>query len=244
LRDTVRMAILTYHAVNPSWRSPLSVTPDRFERHCAWLARRRRVVPAGEAARRIESSGRLPSKIVSITFDDGYADLFDHALPALARHGLPATVFVVSATLTENRSVDWLNESPQEPLQTLRHEQILEMQRAGVDFGSHSRVHDDLTGLSDDECERDLRDSRLALEDLLGRPVPLLAYPRGLHDERVRRAAMRAGFSYAFGSSKPMGPVGRFAIPRVGIYADDGLPWLALKTAAAYPRLKRRLGRS
>jgi peptidoglycan/xylan/chitin deacetylase (PgdA/CDA1 family) len=238
------MAILTYHAVNPSWRSPLSVAPDRFERHCAWLARRHRAVPAAAAAHRIESSGTLPRKMVSITFDDGYEDLFDHALPALARHDLMATVFLVSATLTENRSVDWLNEPPQEPLRTLQLEQILEMQRAGVDFGSHSRAHDDLTGLSDEECERDLRDSRLALEDLLGRPVPLLAYPRGLHDERVRRAAMRAGFSYAFGSSKQLGPVGRFAIPRVGVYADDGLPSLALKTAAGYPRLKRRFGRS
>jgi peptidoglycan/xylan/chitin deacetylase (PgdA/CDA1 family) len=244
LRDTVRMAILTYHAVNPSWRSPLSVAPDRFERHCAWLALRHRVVPAAEAAYRIESSGTLPRKMVSITFDDGYEDLFDHALPALSRHDLMATVFLVSATLTEKRSIDWLNEPPPEPLRTLRLEQILEMQRAGVDFGSHSRVHDDLTELSDEECERDLRDSRLELEDLLGRPVSLLAYPRGLHDERVRGAAMRAGFSYAFGSSKPLGPVGRFAIPRVGVYADDGLPSLALKTSAGYPRLKRRFGRS
>jgi peptidoglycan/xylan/chitin deacetylase (PgdA/CDA1 family) len=238
------MAILTYHAVNPAWQSSLSVAPDRFERHCAWLSRRHRVVPTAEAAERIMSSGKLPSRIVSITFDDGYEDLFDHALPALARHDLGATVFLVSATLTDNRSVDWVNSPPEEPLRTLRLEQILEMQEAGVDFGSHSRIHHDLTELTDDECERDLRDSKEALEDLLRRQVSLLAYPRGLHDERVRSAAMRAGYSFAFGSSKPMGPVGRFSIPRVGVYGDDGLPWLALKTLAAYPHLKRLLGRS
>jgi peptidoglycan/xylan/chitin deacetylase (PgdA/CDA1 family) len=244
LRDTVRMAILTYHAVNPGWQSPLSVAPDRFEHHCSWLSRRHRVVPVAEAAERFVSSGKLPSRIVSITFDDGYEDLFDHALPALARHDLAATVFLVSATLTDNQSVDWVDSPPGEPLRTLRVEQVLEMQEAGVSFGSHSRIHHDLTELSDDECERDLRDSKQALEDLLGRQVSLLAYPRGLHDERVRGAAKRAGFSYAFGSSKRMGPVGRFSIPRVGVYGDDGVPWLALKTLAAYPRLKRLLGRS
>jgi peptidoglycan/xylan/chitin deacetylase (PgdA/CDA1 family) len=238
------MAILTYHAVNPEWQSPLSVTPDRFESHCAWLSRRHRVVPAAEAAGRIVSSGKLPSGIVSITFDDGYEDLFDHALPALARHDLGATVFLVSATLTDNRSVDWVSPRPGEPLRTLRLEQILEMQDAGMSFGSHSRIHHDLIELTDEECERDLRDSKGALEDLLGRQVSLLAYPRGLHDERVRGAAKRAGFSYAFGSSKPLGPVGRFSIPRVGVYGDDGLPSLAFKTLAAYPRLKRLLGRT
>ena len=238
------MAILTYHAVSPEWQSPLSVAPDRFESHCAWLSRRHRVVPADEAAGRIVSSGKLPSRIVSITFDDGYEDLFDNALPALARHDLGATVFLVSATLTDNRSVEWVNSPPGEPLRTLRLEQILEMQEAGVSFGSHSRIHHDLTELTDEECERDLKDSKEALEDLLGRQVSLLAYPRGLHDERVRGAAMRAGYSYAFGSSKPMGPVGRFSIPRVGVYGDDGLPSVALKTLAAYPRLKRLLGRT
>jgi peptidoglycan/xylan/chitin deacetylase (PgdA/CDA1 family) len=238
------MAILTYHAVNPEWQSPLSVAPDRFERHCAWLSRRHRVVPAAEAAGRIVALGKLPPGIVSITFDDGYEDLFDHALPALTRHDLGATVFLVSATLTDNRSVDWVNSPPGYPLRTLRLEQILEMQAAGVSFGSHSRVHHDLTELSDEECERDLRDSKQELEDLLGTQVSLLAYPRGLHDERVRGAAMRAGFSYAFGSSKRMGPLGRFSIPRVGVYADDGLPSLAVKSLRAYPRLKRLLGRS
>jgi peptidoglycan/xylan/chitin deacetylase (PgdA/CDA1 family) len=238
------MAILTYHAVNPEWQSPLSVAPDRFERHCAWLSRWHRVVPAAEAAGRIVSSGKLPSRIVSITFDDGYEDLFDHALPALARHDLVATVFLVSATLTDNRRVDWVDAPPGRPMRTLGIEQILEMQEAGVSFGSHSRIHHDLTELTDEECERDLRDSKQALEALLGTPVSLLAYPRGLQDERVRGAAMRAGFSYAFGTSRPMGPVGRFSIPRVGVYRDDGVPSLALKTLAVYPRLKRLLGRS
>jgi peptidoglycan/xylan/chitin deacetylase (PgdA/CDA1 family) len=237
------MAILTYHAVNPEWQSPLSVAPERFERHCAWLSRRHRVVPAAEAAARIASSGKLPGRIVSITFDDGYEDFFDHALPALARHDLVATVFLVSATLTDNRRVDWVDAPPAQPLRTLGLEQIREMQGAGVNFGSHSRIHDDLTQLSDEECELDLRRSKEALENLLGGPVSLLAYPRGLHDERVRRAAKRAGFSYAFGTSRPMGPLGRFSIPRVGVHGHDGLPRLAVKTLAIFPRLKRLLGR-
>jgi peptidoglycan/xylan/chitin deacetylase (PgdA/CDA1 family) len=207
------------------------------------MARRRRFVPAAEAGRRLAAGRRLGPRLLSVTFDDGYADLYEYALPVLLRYGIPATVFVVSATLTDDVRVDWIDDPTSTPPDTLTVDEIIEMQDSGVEFGSHGHTHGDLTELSDDECERDLRTSKQALEDLLGRPASLLAYPRGLHDARVRRAAGRAGFSLAFTTSKHLGPVGPFAIPRVGLYAGDGIPSLALKTMPGYLRLKRALGR-
>src|SRR5213080_264845 len=88
------VSILCYHAVDPNWRSVLSIDPHDFERHCAWLARHRRMIALGEAVSRLTAGGRLPARTAALTFDDGFASVFDHALPALLRHGLAATVFV------------------------------------------------------------------------------------------------------------------------------------------------------
>jgi len=66
------MSILCYHAVDPRWGSTLSLTPAEFERQCAWLARRRSVIPLQDAVAALDGSFRLPRGCVSITFDDGF----------------------------------------------------------------------------------------------------------------------------------------------------------------------------
>jgi len=107
------------------------------------------------------------------------------------------------------------------------------MQDAGVDFQSHSWAHRDLIDLSFDECVRDLRDSREFLSDVLGRPVTLLAYPRGLHDADVRRAAEVAGYTHAFALPETAEEPGDFAVPRVGtIRAQPRSPVAAASDAA------------
>lgn len=227
------MTILCYHTVERGWRSPLAVSPEIFERHCAWLARRR-VVSLDEASERIDRWGRLPRGMTALTFDDGFAGLYEHAWPVLAHYGLPATVFLVAQTLSpEGRAVDWAPTAPP-GAGTLSLDQVFEMQAAGISFGSHSYAHHDLITLDAGACERDLRASRELLEDLLKRPVPHLAYPRGLHNDTVHRAARDAGFSYGF--SLPEGPeeVSRYALPRAVIIPGNGIPTLRFKTSRLY----------
>ena len=229
------MTILCYHEVRPGWASPLATDPRSFAEQCAWLAARKTVLPLERAVDRLDRSGRLPSGQTALTFDDGFRGLYDHAFPVLRRTGLPATVFLVARTLTtDDRPPDWVDTPPPEPLQTLTADQVREMQEAGVGFGSHSYAHADLTGLTFAECVRDLRDSRLLLESLLGRSVPLLAYPRGRHNATVRLAAHKAGYSHAFTLPERREPVGAYAIPRVGLYHGNTLADLRVKSARAY----------
>lgn len=242
------MTILCYHAVDPGWKSPLSMPVDGFRRHCEWLARHRAVVDLEEAAGKVDARGRLPSGLCAITFDDGLRSVFEHALPALVDFGLPATVFLVAATLSpETQPVDWMDELPRGGLATLTLEQIQEMAGHGVRFGSHSYSHRDLTTLGEDECFTDLSDSKQLLEDVLGRPVPLLAYPRGLHDEAVRKAAQRAGFTHAFGTARRRPSPTRWGIPRMGVYSGDrelklriksSRPYASTRTSGAYNALR------
>lgn len=229
------MTILCYHAVDPDWASPMSVDPAAFADQCAWLARRRRVLPLAEAAGLVDRSGRLPRGTAALTFDDGFASVLEHALPVLQRHRLPATVFLVAQTLTQQgRPVDWVRTPPPFPLRTVTPDQVLELRDAGIDLQSHSWAHHDLPELVPAACERDLRDSRELLEDLLGQPVTSLAYPRGLHDEQVRTAAARAGYARAFALPERAEQPGPYAVPRVGVYAGNTVSTLRFKCGRSY----------
>jgi peptidoglycan/xylan/chitin deacetylase (PgdA/CDA1 family) len=247
------MTILCYHTVEPDWPAALAVTPAAFDLHMEWLASHRRVLHLDHAVSLLDAQGRLPRGAAALTFDDGFSGLYDYARPVLLRHRLPATLFLVAQTLApEGRAVDWVNILPEGRLpQTLTLAQVLELQEAGFRFGSHSHSHRTLTELSDAECERDLRQSRELLADLLHAPVPFLAYPRGRHDQRVRRAAARAGYSHSLALPEGREQVGPHSIPRVGVYRGNSVwtlktklaRWyLPVRTSGVFPMLQR-LGR-
>ena len=140
-----------------------------------------------------EGKGVLPRRPVIITFDDGYRSLYDKALPVLRRWGFSATVFVVTGLIGKTNA--WDADEIQEPL--LSAGEILEMQSAGLAFGSHTETHPALTGIAPDRAESELAGSRAALESLLGRPVTTLCYPFAKQDKAVRRLAHSTGYRAA-----------------------------------------------
>jgi len=79
-------------------------------------------------------------------------------------------------------------------------EQAREMAAQGIEFGSHTRTHPLLTFETDADIECELRESKQALEQNLGRPIQLFAYPNGDWDDRVRELVRRAGYATAFGT--------------------------------------------
>lgn len=74
----------------------------RFDEVCAWLSAWFNVLPLDEAVKRLKQ-GALPDRALAITFDDGYADNHDIALPVLKAHGLCATFFVATDFLDGGR---------------------------------------------------------------------------------------------------------------------------------------------
>jgi peptidoglycan/xylan/chitin deacetylase (PgdA/CDA1 family) len=96
-------AVLMYHRVLPRERivrdhvePGMVVTPETFSRHLAWLKDGFSVLPLDEIVARQERGAPLPPRACAISFDDGWRDNLEHALPALTRHALPATIFVVT----------------------------------------------------------------------------------------------------------------------------------------------------
>ena len=106
-----------------------------------------------------------------------------------------------------------------------------------MEIGSHTVGHPHLPKLSDEELDRELRDSKARIEDELRRPARLFAYPYGEHDARVQAAVNRAGYAVAFAQWPGSSIRNDFALPRMGFYYDDSLAAGDLQDGEAGPTL-------
>lgn len=99
-----KLIILIYHRVldAPDFMYPQQIDIDKFNWQMALLASRFNVLPLPDALAQLKS-GCLPPRAVCITFDDGYADNYINALPILKHYSLPATFFIVSGMLNQDR---------------------------------------------------------------------------------------------------------------------------------------------
>jgi len=191
------LRILTYHRIGVPrcgrWEA-LTVPPARFHRQMQ-LLRFLRFNPTGlDAAAAWLRDGRpLPRRPVVITFDDGFADLYEHAFPLLLKTGVQAIVYLV----TDLREDAWRRGESPEPLRFLDNAQVREMAAAGIMFGSHSRTHPRLTTCTDARLRDEVANSKKRLEDILGAEIRHFCYPYGDHDERVVNAVAEAGYATA-----------------------------------------------
>jgi peptidoglycan/xylan/chitin deacetylase (PgdA/CDA1 family) len=96
LRRTVSVPVLTFHRVNDD-QDPFfaAMATSVFAARMEHIARHYTVLPVEELAERLRE-GRAPANGLALTFDDGYRDSLTHAAPILARHGLPATIFLTT----------------------------------------------------------------------------------------------------------------------------------------------------
>ncbi len=195
----MRLPVLLYHHVGPprpGTYPTLTVSPERFERHVRWLARRgyHGIRPTDWLRWRREGRA-LPDKPVLLTFDDGYADLVEYALPVLRRYGFGAAVYIVTGQLGGTNAWDEAQGSGTHRLMTA--EQIRYWAMQGIEFGAHSRTHTDLTTLSAKDLADEVQGSASDLGRLLGTDVASFAYPRGFYNQGVLDG-VRGAFDLAF----------------------------------------------
>ena len=126
----------------------------------------------------------LPDRTVVITFDDGFRGVYDNAFPVLQRFGMTATVFLAvgeSPRVASSQRLPSFNERS-----LMSWEEIRTMRDAGINFGAHTLTHPDLTRLSPDRMEAEVRGSREIIETSLGIRPDSFAYPYGRYNTRVR----------------------------------------------------------
>jgi peptidoglycan/xylan/chitin deacetylase (PgdA/CDA1 family) len=103
------VVIFGFHNVSPSWLAPCEpgAALRGLETQCRFLRAAFNVLPLADALDRLTAGRSLPRRAAAITFDDGYRDNLDVAAPVLARHGLPATVFLVPGLLSNETRAWW-----------------------------------------------------------------------------------------------------------------------------------------
>jgi peptidoglycan/xylan/chitin deacetylase (PgdA/CDA1 family) len=137
--------------------------------------------------------GKLPKRAVVLTFDDATQDFKHKAFPLLQKHGFGATVFAVTAHVGGENV--WDQASGEPVRKCLTWDEILELGKAGIQFGSHSHTHRNLTMLSNEALWKELDVSKRILEEKLGKNPVFFAYPYGAFNERVKQAVREAGYA-------------------------------------------------
>jgi len=205
--------VLMYHEVvdTTATSSKLAVAPDVFADQMAYLSDSGFTALTGGALAAALADGgtALPERPVAVTFDDGYGDFYDHALPLLKQHGLTGTVFVTTGWVgfedKAKRMLNW--------------RELGELVECGIEVGAHTYRHPQLDQLPDKDLREELHGPKSQLEDKLGRPVPGLAYPFGYSNGKVRRAARETGYAYGYAVDNALTTSGAdtFALPRLTV---------------------------
>ena len=200
------LVVLMYHKVNDVLGNSVTVPVSLFDEQLAQLAELGYTpVSLEDVLAYYRDRVPLPERAVLITFDDGYLDNLENAVPVLRRHGYPAVLFVPIGYLDESRPLPHDEHLAANGIlnRTLDWEQLRDLEAAGVRIESHGIGHRPLADLELDEATREVTLSKLRLEERLGRPIQAFAYVKGseAHYRPVHLSLLRqAGYELAFTS--------------------------------------------
>jgi peptidoglycan/xylan/chitin deacetylase (PgdA/CDA1 family) len=183
--------------------------------------------------------GRRQGKVVGLTFDDGYLNNLENALPVLSACGFSATCYAVSDAIGTHNAWDELSGVPQKPLMSAA--QMREWLDAGMEIGAHSRSHADLTTLDRDTANAEIAGCKRALEECLQAEVRHFCYPYGRHSAQHREMVRASGYLSATTVQRGRADShdDRFALPRVLVAQSTHLGLFWLKLATGYEDRRR-----
>jgi peptidoglycan/xylan/chitin deacetylase (PgdA/CDA1 family) len=244
---TVRQPrIFMYHVTTDLADDPnkLSVSPQQFEAQMLYLKRRNlRGVSIRELLRAMSAGDARD--LVGLTFDDGYTDFLHTTVPILESFGFTATVFAVAGMLGKENS--WKHAFyPRPRMELLDATGLREVSERGMEVGSHSMTHADLSGLDPRMLAEEVKGSRRVLSELLGEEVEGFCYPYGSVDRAASEATRHAGYAYACGWRTPLEyGYGAYNLPRIYIAEKDNRMRLAVKLRvySQYSAITRRFRR-
>lgn len=197
----VRLPVLLYHNIafaNSATTDPsLTISPKQFEKQVRWLAENGySAIRPSEWLEWCRSGFGLPTKPVLITFDDAYVGVAEYALPLLQQYNFGAVVFVVSKRVGGvnewERAIGRLGTD-----RLMTAEQIMEWSEKGIEFGAHSRTHQNLTTLPVQQLAEEIDGSAKDLGTVVGSRIVSFAYPYGPYNECVVDH-VRSSFDLAF----------------------------------------------
>ena len=184
------VTVLIYHRVGGGSDSEVDLPVEQFEAHLQHLAQHTDVVTLDVAVADLAAGVDAGPRVV-ITFDDGTADFAEHAVPALARHGLPATLYVATKFVDEQEEFPW--GAPPASWSALRDSASTGL----ITIGSHTHSHWLMDRLQPSMITDDLDRSIELIGEHIGRPPTHFAYPKALPGSPVAEIEVRRRFASA-----------------------------------------------
>ncbi len=223
----VSCPILMYHQVRPlPPRSDalrgLSVDPRAFRGQMRALkVLGYRGVSVAELRR--QQAQASTEKLFAITFDDGFRNVFDHALPVLDELGFTATCYFVSGKL--GGSNDWDRGLTTAEAALMDRDAMLEWLARGHEVGAHTVDHVALSDLPASTAWRQIAHSKAQLEEATGRAVVSFCYPYGSFDAQARRLVVDACFHSATTTvrGRATASTDPFLLPRIAVPGGRGI---------------------
>jgi len=202
--------ILMYHSIKKApgeLNSELVVTPESFEKQLKFLQSK------GYKFLTISELLNSPSDQdprVAITFDDGFRDNYEVALPLLKKYGAKATIYLAP----DIKDIDKLTTA-----------MIKEMVSSGlIEFGAHTLNHCNLEQCDLDTANFEIKGSKEKVEELTGMSCEAFAYPFGRFNENVAAIVKKTGFTSAVTVKKGISEItDPFRIMRISILRSTNI---------------------
>lgn len=153
----------------------------------------------------LERGEKVPNKEIALTFDDGKNNFYTNVFPLLKKYNMKVSLYIITGVRSKNY---------------LTQEQIKELSQSGlVEIGSHTAYHQFLSKMSEADQLKELQNSKKYLDDLLGQNITVICYPYGVHNEKTKEIAKKAGYKYGlnFGKISGVYPSDLFEIDRTGV---------------------------
>jgi peptidoglycan/xylan/chitin deacetylase (PgdA/CDA1 family) len=197
----LKVPIILYHEIDG--KGPFSVSLKTLQSHFEYFKENNiTIVPLSDLISRLDNPRPYEGRVLVLTFDDGYKNMYKKLLPLAREYNYPVTLFVYTDFVSEHgtKAITW--------------EELREMQNGGIDIQCHTQSHPDLIKLAAKDTEesrsklfRELYLSRKKIELKLGKPVDLLAFPFGYYDTKTIQLAQFAGYRKVFSTDEGSNPV-------------------------------------
>ncbi|MEI7025949.1 polysaccharide deacetylase family protein [Paenibacillus sp. y28] len=181
----VRIPVLNYHSIAIDPGNPAALTPDKLEAQLSYLAEEGyTTLTLQQFTDIMEDKQKPPAKPVLLTFDDGYTDNYETAMPLIRKYDFHATLFMTPGWVDKPGYLSW--------------EQVKEMQKAGWDVMPHGMSHPKLNQLNAERQAQEIIEARKLIEAQLGVTADIFCYPYGLYNKQTLAILKEQGFRYAF----------------------------------------------
>lgn len=218
--------VLMHHSIGPGdW--PFAVKPETFRWQIEYLKKSGySFISATELAGILKGHDPIPRRAILLSFDDGYRDFKEHALPILKEFNLPSIVFVHA-----NRSEEKLDNN----LSLLSWADIRDIKQYRVEIGNHSYSHLNLKTLSSEDLRTEIKKAEAVFQEEISEHPKFFAFPIGGYNQEVVNCLRENNYEMAFTINPWLVKKenDRLMLPRIGIIKETGqIEFMARTTRA------------